>query len=153
MSTQDNLSLCHFNSGTFIELDDPMTGNRFLAQVSDSGTEFIDTTGEGGPVLPLPIFAALNPVEIGDFRTLKHEVLENRPEEYAAFSGFVTDLFDAFVRFNDLAFMRAVKWAFDGGDYKGTGGMERALKVVAALEEQAAARQAAITALADLQAA
>lgn len=152
MSMQD-LPLCRFTAGTFIELDDPMTGERFIAQVCDSGTEFIDTTGETGPRLPLPIFAALNPVEVGDFRTLKHEVLENRPEEYAAFAGFVTDLFDALPKFNDLTFMRAVKWAFDGGDYKGNGGTARALEFAAQLEEQAKVRQAAIAARADLLAA
>lgn len=151
--TMQNLPLCHFTVGTFIELDDPMTGERFIAQVCHSGTEFIDTTGEAAPVTPLPIFAALNPVKASDFRALKHEVLENRPGEYAAFAGFITDLFDTRPPLDELTFMRAVKWAFEGGKYTGNGGTARALEAAASFERQAQDRHTAFAAHANLLAA
>ncbi|MDR0576128.1 MAG: hypothetical protein LBI87_00960 [Candidatus Accumulibacter sp.] len=137
----EDIPLHHFTAGTYIELDDPLTGKSFIARVCESGTEFIDATEN----MPLPIFAALHPVEIGDFRTLKNNVMENRPEEYAIFSDFITGLFDAMPQFDDLIFMRAVKWAFDGGNYKTAGGARRALEHALVLEQQARSRHTSLT--------
>ncbi|MDD3465160.1 MAG: hypothetical protein PHH07_06745 [Candidatus Cloacimonetes bacterium] len=142
---------CCFTAGTFIELDDP-NGIRFIGQVSESGTEFIDIAGGGNcPVLPIRV--AQNPVEIGDFRALKHALLDARPEEFAAFAGFVSDLFDALRDYDGLTVMRAVKWAFDGGNYKGKEGVARALAAADRANQEAIERQMAITAKTDLLAA
>ncbi|MDR1709146.1 MAG: hypothetical protein LBS70_05440 [Candidatus Accumulibacter sp.] len=130
---KNELPLKRFPAGTFIELANPADGETILARVCESGTEFIATAGE----TPLPIFQTLNPVEIGDFRTLKHEALENRPAEYAQFSDFVSRLFDALPDFDDLFFMRAVKWGFDTRDYKTAGDVGRALARARQLEERA----------------
>jgi hypothetical protein len=152
--SNDNMTLVRFDVGTFIELDDPLTGNRFVAIVCDNGTEFIDYISAENPATPLPIFEAMNPVELGDFRTLKNLVFESTPEQWPAFSAFVSDLFDALPQFDDLSFMRAVKWAFDGGDYSSAeandkNGIARAVAAAAKENEEALKRHADLAARAD----
>lgn len=138
------MTLARFDSGTFIEIDDPLSGARFVAMVTETGTEFIDFVSTENPAVPLPIFEALNPVELGDFRTLKHLVLENAPDQWEAFSAFISDLFDALPHYDDLRFMRAVKWAFDSADYS----IEKAINAAEIETKAAITRRATITSLA-----
>lgn len=112
-----NMELKTFPIGSFIELDDPLTGNRFLAIVCDNGTEFLDYIDGKSPATPLPIFTAMNPIDIGDFRTLKHQILERDYELWETFSEFVSDLLFKIPNYDDLRFMRAVKFGFDTGLY------------------------------------
>lgn len=125
-----------FPAGSFIEIDNPVTGKRYVAQVTVTGNEFIDTPIDGAP--HFPIMEEMNPVAIGDFRDLKDLMMDNAPEDLRAFSDFIDRLIDQIKPFNQLVFMRAVKWAFDSRQYE----TQEAMKAARAEEEDVAALHA-----------
>jgi len=135
-----------------VEVDDPVTGGRYIVEVCESGTEFFDPSGQqqAGGEPPLPLLSELNPILVGDHRKLKHDLLDTRPEEFASFSGFVSGVFAAVRTPDKLTCVRATKWAFDGGSYRGTAGVSRALDAVARVQAGAEARRLVITARARL---
>ena len=106
---------CVFPAGSFIEIDNPVTGKRYVGQVAATGSEFFDAPMDDAP--RFPIMPEMNPVVIGDFRDLKDLMMDNAPEDLPEFSNFIDTLTEQIKPFNQLVFMRAVKWAFDSRQY------------------------------------
>lgn len=129
MSTaaQDEMKLASFKPGIFIELDNPLGGNRYLVLVCGKGNEFIDYIDALTPATPLPIFAAMNPVQVGDFTSYKYQVMETRPKDRHTFSKFIDDILHQLPYFDNLNFHRAIKWGFDSRIYDAKQAIQAAL--------------------------
>lgn len=124
----EEMKLASFRPGVCIELDNLITGEgRYLVQVVGDGRQFVDYADEAGTPPPLPIFEAARPVLVGDFTSIKFEVMENRPEDFQAFSDFINALLDQMgSRYNFLVFHRAVKWGYDNRKYSAAAALEAA---------------------------
>lgn len=106
-----------FAPGTFIELDDPLTGKRRLVMVADSGVEFYDYLDEVNPT-PLAILDVLSPVEWGDCRSVVDELmLSGNYESYKAYSDMLIVLCDTEAANDKLTLNRAAKWAIDNNSF------------------------------------
>ncbi|MDI1299773.1 hypothetical protein [Methylotenera sp.] len=113
----ENPKVISFAPGTFIELDDPLSGKRRLVLVAESGVDFYDYLDEVNPT-PLGILDVLSPVEIGDCRSLADELmLGGNYESYKAFSEMLLVLCDTPAANDKLTLNRAAKWAFDNKCY------------------------------------
>lgn len=133
-----------FAPGTFIELDDPLTGKRRLVMVADSGVEFYDYLDEVNPT-PLAILDVLSPVEWGDCRSVADEImLGGNYEGYKAFSDMLIILCDSDAANDKLTLNRAAKWAIDNKSFD----VSRAAKAGVLATEEARIRQGNISSMA-----
>ncbi len=139
---QTDMRVVAFPPGAYIELDDPMTGERRLALVGDSGTDFLDYVDFENPPTPLAILEVLSPVQWGDCRALSTDLmLKGEVERYMAFSDFLLALCETPAAEDLLTLNRAAKWAFDSEVYNASKAAEAGLIATA----EARARQSAIT--------
>ena len=138
-----DVRLIPFPAGTFIELDDPLTGKRRLGLVCDSGKEFIDFIDNDNPPTPFPILDALDPKQWGDYSNIATElILKGDLDAHTAYSGLLAALCDTPAVADVLTLNRAAKWAFDSGNYDAS----QAAKAGITATLEARARQEAITA-------
>ena len=97
-----------FEPHVFIEINDVFTGTRKLARVTDTGHSYFDLDGEGDT--PFPIYAALEPVEAGNILGWGLHIVDNHPEEHAAFQALIDALLNSGL--SVLTYNRAAYWAF-----------------------------------------
>ncbi|HEY8096958.1 MAG TPA: hypothetical protein VIE65_12825 [Methylobacter sp.] len=135
------LRLVEFPPGSFIELDDPLTGVRHMVLVCESGKEFLDFIDEDTPATPLPIFDALDPKQCADRHILAFNVLMNSPEKHEAYSAFLEALYATPAVDDELTHNRAAKWAYDTGNYDA----QEAARAGIELTRQARVRQFGIS--------
>jgi hypothetical protein len=118
MSNEIEVRLVSFPPGSFVEVDDPLTGKRHLALVSDSGNEFIDFVDNDKPATPFPILDALDPKPWGDYSIIAAElVIKGDFAAHTAYSELLTALCDTPAVADPLTLNRAAKWAFESGNY------------------------------------
>lgn len=142
MNESTELHVVHFTPGSFVELDDPMTGERRLVLVAETGTEFVDYVDYDNPPTALAILNVLNPAEWGDYRSISTDMmLAGDLERYQAFSDFILELCKTPAAGDTLTFNRAAKWACDHGEYH----VQKAAKAGMVATAEARARQAAIS--------
>ena len=104
--------------GSFVELDDPLTGSRYIGLVCDSGREFIQYVDDETPPTPLPILAAFSPAPWGDYSLLAETLmLKGDVDAHSAFSDLLIALCDTPAVGDALTLNRAAKWAFESGVY------------------------------------
>lgn len=113
------LRLITFEPGTFVELDDPMTGKRRLVLVCSSGTEFVDYIDYDAPATPFAILDVFDPVAWGDGAAIGVELLlEGKLAQHEKFSAFYLALCDTGAGGDVLTLNRAIKWAFEKQNFE-----------------------------------
>ena len=97
-----------FEPGTFIEINDTMTGTRKLALVAHGGTSYVDL--DVADATPLPIWEALDPKEAGNMLSWGLFFVDQEPSLYSQFSALCKQLMacgEGYITYN-----RAAYWAF-----------------------------------------
>lgn len=114
MNTKTTLQV--FEPGTYIKLMDVFTGKRKMARVSDTGQSYFDLDDDGST--PFPIYAELEPMEVGNILGWGLHIVDNRPEDAGAFRDLVDRLINSGV--DVLTYNRAAHWAFENSifDYE-----------------------------------
>lgn len=116
MATTTELKTVRFNPRDIIELTDPMTKQRHLAMVDESGERFLDYLTDQ-PADAMPIYEVLQPAFVGDTGHWSFNVLEQgNYEAYEKFSGLLEDLFETPAGDNELLRCRAAFHAYKTGD-------------------------------------
>lgn len=114
--TQD-LDIVKMPVGAFIEIDDPLTGQRRLGLVCGNGTEFVDYIDYEKPPTPLAILNSLSPVVWGDCNAIAAHLMETVEwSQYKEYSDLIIKLTDTPACVDPLTLNRAAKWAFDTGN-------------------------------------
>jgi hypothetical protein len=106
--TNDTAALKAFEPGTFIRIDDVMTGIRKLARVTETGTAYIDLDTED--CTPLPIYATLEPEEVGNMLGWGLYLVDHKPELHPAWKALCERLIHSDQ--GVLTYTRAAHWAF-----------------------------------------
>jgi len=106
--SNDTAALRAFEPGTFIRIDDVMTGIRKLARVTGTRHAYIDLDTED--CTPMPIYATLNPEEAGNMLSWGLYLVDHKPELHPAWKA----LCERLIRSGQgvLTYNRAAYWAF-----------------------------------------
>ena len=103
----DIASLKTFEPGSYIELSDVVGGFRKLCLVVEPGNLYFDQSSAGAS--PFPIYAALDPVDVGGPLAWGLELMQDGGDAYSQYSGLQGHLMD--VCPDPLMRARALKWA------------------------------------------
>lgn len=136
------MQVMSFEPGAIIELDDPLTGKRRLALVSESGTEYVDYLDDEAPATPLGIFDTLDPKVVGDDGVWVRENMAAGDLKAYAFRDLTMALFDSPAGVDKLTRCRAAYHALKTGHYDLADAVAAGLQATA----DARARQAKISA-------
>ena len=98
----------HFEPRVLIEIDDVFTGTRKIARVTESGQAYNDLDDVGST--PSPLYEELRPVEVGNILGWGLLLVDQYPQEYAAFKVLVDRLINSGA--GVLTYNRAAYWAF-----------------------------------------
>lgn len=146
METAKELKTVHFNPKDIIELTDPMTKQRHLAMVDESGVHFIDYLTDEQLADAKPIYEVLQPEFVGDTGHWSFNILEQgNYETYEKFSGLLEDLFETPAGENELLRCRAAYHAYKTGDCD----LNKAVEIGLQADAAAHARVMAYNRLAD----
>lgn len=102
-----------FEPGIYIKLNDVFTGQRKMARVTDTGTSYLDL--EGDNATPFPIYADLQPIEVGNVLGWGLYVVDNFPDRADEFRALVDRLINSGT--DVLTYNRAIHWAFENSIY------------------------------------
>lgn len=106
--SHETAALADFEPGVFIRIDDVMTGIRKLARVTDTGRTYIDLDTED--CTPLPIYATLQPEEVGNILGWGLYLVDHKPELHPAWQVLCERLVVSGA--GVLTYNRAAYWAF-----------------------------------------
>ncbi len=107
--SHDTAALKDFEPGVFIHLHDVMTGIRKLARVTEAGCTYVDLDSDD--CTPLPIYATLDPQEVGNMLGWGLHLVDSKPQLHPAWQALCERLVNSGE--GVLVYNRAARWSFD----------------------------------------
>jgi len=106
--SKDTAAIKEFEPQIYIRINDVMTGIRKLARVTETGRAYIDLDTED--CTPLPIYATLEPEEVGNILGWGLYLVDSKPELHPAWRVLCEQLINSGE--GVLTYNRAAHWAF-----------------------------------------
>jgi len=108
-----DLKLQQFQPGIYIEISDVMQGFRKIGLVTEGGDMYLDLANDRAT--PLPIYAAMQPIAIGNSVSWALELADQRPAEHGEFTELQTRVLSEGL--DTITANRALYWAYQNHVY------------------------------------